>query len=68
MIGGAIGAGLGIASLFFRTSYRRQRLELDRVDRELRALGVQARLSPWISPRISATSGMSAGLTASARF
>ncbi len=66
-IGGALTLLLGVTLLSFRTSESRQTLEVGRIDAKLRELGVQAKLSPWLSPRARAQGG-AGGLSVSASF
>lgn len=59
--GAALATGLVFWSI--RTSDRRQRNELQRIDGQLRALGVQASLVPWVVPRGRMRADVSAGLS-----
>lgn len=60
---------VGAATLFaLRTSERRQKQELHRIDSELRTLGSLASIAPWFAHGASTASGVSAGLTTTFRF
>jgi hypothetical protein len=60
LIGGGALLGSGFALFLLRTSDGRRARELQRIDAQLQNLGVQAIMTPWISPT---ESGLSGGLS-----